>query len=57
MDISVDEHESDGNRPSPFFTVLRTIRGIPGWLAEFFTLTEEENVKAGIYLGGQGRDD
>jgi hypothetical protein len=57
MDISVDEHESDGNRPSPFLTVLRTIRGIPGWLAEFFTLTEEENVKAGIYLGGQGRDD
>jgi len=57
MDISADKYESDGIRPGPFLAGLQTVRGIIGWLTGFFTLTEEDRLKAGIYLGGEGRDE
>jgi hypothetical protein len=56
MDISADKYKSDGNQSNPFFTVMRTIHGFVRGLIGFFTLTEEERLKAGIYLGGGGRD-
>jgi hypothetical protein len=57
MDISADNYESDGNnRASPFLAISQTVRGLVRRLIGFFTLTGEERSKAGIYLGGEGRD-
>jgi hypothetical protein len=57
MDISADKYKSDGNRAGPFLAVLQTVRGIAGWLIGFFTLTEADRLKAGIYVGGKGVTD
>ncbi len=48
--------KSDGKRSGPFLAVLRTVQGFIRRLIGFFTLTEEERLKAGIYRGGGGRD-
>jgi hypothetical protein len=56
MDISVDKYKSDDNPSNPFFAVMRNIQGFVRELIRFFTLTEEERLKAGIYRGGGGRD-
>jgi hypothetical protein len=57
MDISADKYESDGSRPGTFLAGLQTVRGIIRRVVGFFTLTEEDRSKAGIYLGGEGRDE
>jgi hypothetical protein len=57
MDISTDKYKSDGNRASSFLAVSQAIRGIVRRLIGFFTLTEEERLKAGISVGGEGRDE
>ena len=57
MVISADKYKSDGNRPGPFSAVLHTVLGIAGWLIGFFTLTEVDRLKAGIYVGGEGVTD
>jgi hypothetical protein len=56
MDISVDKYKSDGNRSGSFLAVLRVVRGLVRRLNGIFILTEEDRSKAGIYLGGEGRD-
>ena len=56
MEISSDKYQSDGNQSNPFFAVMRTIQGLFSKLTGIFTLTEEERSKAGIYLGGEGRE-
>jgi hypothetical protein len=56
MDISTDNYKSDGNQSNPFFAVLQTVQSLVRRLIGLFTLTEEERLKAGIYLGGEGRD-
>jgi hypothetical protein len=56
MDISTDQYKSDGNRAGPFLAVLRTVGSLVRRLTGFFMLTEEDRLKAGIYLGGEGRD-
>jgi hypothetical protein len=56
MEISSDKNQSDGSRADPFFTLSQTVRGFVKRLIGIFTLTEEERLKAGIYLGGEGRD-
>ncbi len=56
MDISADKYESDGNRPGPFLAVLQGVRSIVRWLTWLITLTDDDREKAGIYLGGEGRD-
>jgi len=35
--------------------VLHSVRGIIGWPLEFFTLSEEDRLKAGIDMGGEKR--
>jgi hypothetical protein len=55
MDIPSDDYKpNSGNRP--FLTVLRTVSGLFRRLIGIFTLTEDDRSKAGIYLGGEGRD-
>jgi len=47
MDISTDRSKA---------SVWQTLRGFLSRLIGFFLLTEEERSKAGIFLGGEGRD-
>jgi len=57
MDTPSDKYKPYyGNRLGPFLAVLRSIRGLARQLVGFFSSTEEERSKAGIYLGGEGRD-
>ena len=56
MDNSADKNKSDSNRPGPFLAVLQTVRSIVRRLIGFFTLTEADQLKAGIHVGGEGRD-
>lgn len=56
MDISADRSRSDSYRPGPFSAIWQTLRGLLSRLIGFFLLTKEERSKAGIYLGGEGRD-
>ncbi len=56
MTISADRYKSDVNRPGPFLAVLHTVLGITRWLIGFFTLTEADQMKAGIYVGSEERD-
>ncbi len=50
MNISAGKYRSDVNRPGPFSAVLQTVMGFTRWLIGFFTLTEEEQSKAGIFI-------
>ena len=56
MEFSVDNNQSDGNRSGSFLAVLRIVQVFARRLIGFFTLTEEDRLKAGIYRGGEGRD-
>jgi hypothetical protein len=56
MGILVDKYKSYINRPGPFSAVLQTVRGFVRRLVGFFALTEEDRLKAGIYVSGQDRD-
>lgn len=53
--IESDKYISKVNQPGPFSAVLHTVLGIVRWL-RFFTLTEEDQLMAGIHVGGEGRD-
>jgi hypothetical protein len=56
MEISVDKNKSDENRAGPLFALSQTVRVLVRRLIGIFILTEEDRSKAGIYLGGEGRD-
>jgi hypothetical protein len=57
MDTPSDEYKPYyGSRSGPFLAVLRSVKGLVRRLIGIFALTEEEQLKAGIYLGGEGRD-
>lgn len=54
--IEPDQTLSNVNQPAPFLAVWHIVLGIIRWLFEFFVLTEEDRLTAGVYLGGEGRD-
>jgi hypothetical protein len=56
MDNLVEKYTSNANRSSFFSTVMQNLLGVARRLVGFFMLTEEDRLKAGIYLGGEGRD-
>ena len=56
MEIPADKYKSDENRPGPLPTVMQIVRKFSRWLAGLVILTEEDRIKAGIALGGEGRD-
>jgi hypothetical protein len=57
MDASADRYKSNDNYQSgPIEAVSQTVRNIVRWLVGFFTVTEEDQSKAGIYFGGEERD-
>jgi len=54
MDISTDGHPSQADRPDPYAEVLRNLRNIIRRLIEWFTVTDEDRTKAGIYIRRRG---
>jgi hypothetical protein len=57
MDISNDKNKSNINRPGPFSALLQTVPVAFKRLIRFFTLTEEDRLKAGVNIRGEGRDE
>jgi hypothetical protein len=56
MDISADKYNPEGDKSGSLPVLMKTIGNIIQWLTGFFALTEEERSKAGIFLGGEGRE-
>lgn len=56
MDISADKYKSDGDRTNALSVVWQAVLAMVRRLVGFFTLTEEDRLQAGIYVGGKGRD-
>jgi hypothetical protein len=44
------------NRPDPLLAIWNTVQDIARWPVKFFTLTEEDRLKAGIYTNGEEQD-
>jgi hypothetical protein len=57
MEILADNHKMEGNRPAFLSPVVQVVRGVARRVNGFFILSIEEQSKAGIYLGAEGRDD
>jgi hypothetical protein len=55
MDISTEIVNSNIHRKSPFLTMLQTVLNKAWLLFECLALSEEDQLKAGINLGGEGR--
>jgi hypothetical protein len=53
MDILLDKFI---NRPDPLLAIWNTVQDIVRWPIEFFKLSEEEKMKAGIYTDGEDQD-
>lgn len=56
MDISTDQYKPEDSPSGPFSAVSQVINSLFKWLTGFFTLSDEDRSKAGIYRGGEGRD-
>ena len=57
MDITPEKYISNGKGLNQFLTNLQRIFSVAEWPINFFTLTTEERFMAGIFLGGEGRDE
>jgi hypothetical protein len=53
MNIADGKSSLAANRTNPLLDVLATLRRVVSWLATIFILTEEEQVRAGIYFGNE----
>jgi hypothetical protein len=53
MDMLVDKSI---NRSDPLLAIWNTVQDIVRWPIKFFTLTEEDRLKAGIYTSGEEQD-
>ena len=57
MDTPSDNYKSNPDTQSgPLQAFLGTIESLIRPVIGLFTLTDEERARAGIYLGGEGRD-
>lgn len=57
MGILADKYNSYVNRSGAFSAVLQAVGGFVRRMVGFFVLTEEDRLKAGIYVSGQKRDE
>jgi hypothetical protein len=57
MEISTKKNELALNRPSSFLGVIQILQRAFRWLVGLVILSKEDKLKAGIYLGGEGRDE
>lgn len=56
MDFSVEKYKPYINRLGHIMAIFPKALGIARRLIEFFKLTDEERLMAGIYRGGEGRE-
>jgi hypothetical protein len=56
MEILAEKNKSDINSQSPFSTAMHTTPDIVERMIGFLTLTEEDRLRAGIYIGSEGRE-
>jgi len=56
MDIPSDRNDSKACRPGAILALAQTVRGMVGRLIGFFSLTEAERLKVGIFLGDMDED-
>jgi hypothetical protein len=56
MDLSTDQSSPNSHQPGHLSALSHSFRNMVRRLIGFFTLTEEDRSKAGIDLGGEGRD-
>lgn len=56
MEILANNYRFGNNNPDPLTGEAFTRRDIVEKLIGFITLTEEDRLKAGIYIGNEGRD-
>jgi hypothetical protein len=56
MESSVEPCRSDENQPGVLASMWWILLDIAHWLAEKISLTEEEQIRAGIYVGGEKVD-
>lgn len=56
MDASTYTYKPETNRPGHLSVLYHTLLGMFRRLIGFFTLTEEDRLKAGIYVRGERRD-
>jgi hypothetical protein len=57
MDTQSDNYKSNpGTRSGPLQALSGTIESLIRRVIRLFTLTDDELAKAGIYLGGEGRN-
>ena len=57
MDNSFPQKGSDTQQPISFLVRLPVVDGILKWLASQLVPTEEEQENAGVYLGGEEREE
>lgn len=57
MDIPSKKYNSDAVRPGSIITTLQAIIVFISSLISFFTLTEEDRLKAGVHRGSEGCDE
>lgn len=53
MDLFSIKYFSKVKRLEPISAVMQAVLGIGRWLTEFFTLTEEDRINAGIHIGSK----
>jgi hypothetical protein len=54
MDISTDRRPSEANRPGSYSDVWQSLRNIIRRLVEWLTVTDEDRIRAGIYIRRPG---
>jgi len=54
MDASTYKYKPGTDRPGHFSDLFQSLLGMVSRLIGFFTLTEEDRLKAGIYVRGDG---
>jgi hypothetical protein len=56
MDTLSNEYKPEVSRPGFFQAVSHSLVGIVVRLDQFFTVSDEERMQAGVDLSGEGRD-
>lgn len=57
METLPEQVAPENSPPNPILALFQKIPGLARRLTGLFQLSEEESQKAGIYLGGEGRDE
>jgi hypothetical protein len=56
MDTPSEQYKTNASRSVRSSIVWQSVLGMIRRLIGFFMLAEEDQLKAGLYLGGEGRD-